>query len=405
MKLVLEAIFEPTFLESSHGYRPGKGCHTALNYIKMKYGERKWFIEGDISQCFDSLDHKILIKNLETRIKDQVFMDLIYKALKAGYIDLNHSFNTTDIGTPQGSIISPILCNIYLHHFDKWMKEYTDLFNKGTARRKNPEHYKVTRGLKGSERAKANKALRLKGIPSSMPNDEKYRRLAYVRYADDFLLGVIGSHKDCLKIRMDIREFLESSLNLQLNMEKTVITPASSDRAKFLGYEIHITPIEKRAIEKVLKEIKVVQTSQPLMSAPVSVIVERLSKNGYCRGRRNNPTRKGRLIHNTLSQIVNHFKLLWLGLANYYSMCTNFGALNQVYYILFYSCVLTLASKLRLKTKRKVLKKFGKHLIIRDTSNKIIASFPKWGKPKTKHKSWTEQTHPFNLVDKLSKIT
>lgn len=409
MKLVLEAIYEPTFLECSHGFRPGKGCHTAINYLKMKNGERKWFIEGDISKCFDTFDQKLLVNFLLKRIKDQVFMDLIHKALKAGYIDFNNIFHNTEIGTPQGSIISPILCNIYLHKFDEWVMNYIKSFDKGTRRKANPEHHKIVRKLKGTELAKANKELRKKKIPVTQPNDKTYKRLSYVRYADDFLIGVIGSYQDCTKIKIDINEFLKTNLNLNLNLEKTSITNASKNRAKFLGFEIHITPINKRVIlvrdNKEGVPIKVQQTSRPQISAPVSKIVEKLKERNYCRGNNNNPTRVGRLIHSTNSQIVNHFRVLWLGIANYYSICSNFAALNQVYYILLYSCVLTLASKLRLKTKRKVLKKFGKNIKIKNEKGKILAYFPSWEKPELNRKTWMETISPVNLIDKLSKFT
>lgn len=409
MKLVLEAIFEPTFLECSHGFRPGKGCHTAINYLKMKNGERKWFIEGDISKCFDTFDQKLLVNFLQKRIKDQVFIDLIYKALKAGYIDFNNIFHKTEIGTPQGSIISPILCNIYLHNFDDWMMKYIKIFDKGTRRKVNPEHLRIIRNLKGIELAKATRELRKKKIPVTQPNDPSYKRLSYVRYADDFLIGVIGNYQDCKNIKIDINEFLKTNLKLNLNLEKTSITHASTDRAKFLGFEIHITPIDKRAIivrnNKEGIPIKVQQTSRPQISAPVSKIIEKLKERKYCRGKNNNPTRAGRLIHSTNSQIVDHFRVLWLGIANYYSICSNFAALNQVYYILYYSCVLTLASKLRLKTKRKVLNKFGKNINIKNEAGKTLTFFPSWGKPELNKKTWMETISPVNLIDKISKFT
>lgn len=415
IRMVLEAIFEPIFLESSHGFRTGKGCHTAINYVKMKNGERKWFIEGDISKCFDSFDQKLLVNFLQQRIKDQIFMDLIYKALNAGYIDFNNIFHKTKVGTPLlepevqvgiGSIISPILANIYLHNFDVWIMEYIKSFEKGTRRRANPEHHKIVRKLKGKELALATREL----IPVTQPNDESFKRLSYVRYADDFLLGVIGSYKDCIKIRNDINEFLKDKLNLNLNLDKTAITNASSNRANFLGFEIHITPIDKRATiirrnKAEDKLIKVQQTSRPLISAPVSKIVTKLKERNYCRGNNTNPTRVGKLIHITNSQIVNHFRMLWLGIANYYSICSNFAALNQVYYILFYSCVLTLASKLRLKTKRKVIKKFGKNLQIKNEAGKILTYFPNWGKPVLTRKTWMDSISPINLIEKLSKFT
>jgi len=264
-------------------------------------------------------------------------------------------------------------------------------FNKGIRRKTNPEHHKIIRKLSGIELAKANRELRKKQIPRLLPNDENFKRLSYIRYGDQFIIGIIGSNKDSLKIQIDLKEFLKTNLNLEWNIDNT-IKHASTDRVNFLGFEIHITPINKRVIQIRAKRedphtmVKVQQTSRPLISVPVSVLVSKLNEIKYCRGKRNNPTRVGRLIHLTPSQIVNHFKIIWLIIANYYSVCSNFAALNQVYYILFYSCVLTLASKFRLKTKSKVLKKYGKYITIKTNTGNLITSFPKWGKPILKKK-------------------
>lgn len=358
MKLILEAIYEPTFLDNSHGYRPEKSCHSAMKYIKRKNAEMKWFVKGDISKSFELLDYKIIINILSIRIKDQVFMDLIYKALKTGYIDI------TKIGRAQGSIISPILCNIYLHKLDVWMKNYVEIFKKGTKRRphtEEPKHDNVVRKLKGIELAK--KSL----------YEPIYRRLTYVRYGEEFIIGAIASRDECVTIRSDLQDYLKKELKLELNLDNTKITNGSKDRANFIGYEIHI---EKG------KDNKIIKKTRSKISVPISMILKKINDIGYCKGKNNNPTRVGRLIHYTNSFIVNHFATLWRGFANYYSISTNFTALHQIYYILYYSCVLTLASKLKLKSKRKVLNQFGKDLRIYNNKGTTLAYFPKWGKPK-----------------------
>lgn len=411
MRIILEAIFEPTFLENSHGFRPEKGCHTAFNYIRMKFGSYIWGIEGDITKCFDEINHKILINILEKRISDQVFMDLIRKSLKAGYVSLTNNYIDTYEGTPQGSIISPILANIYLHGLDEFLKELKEKFDKGTRRKENPEYRKIL--YKASKdpinKSKILRESRKKKIPIYLGKDENYKRLSYIRYADDFLICIIGSKKDCEMIKEEVKKFLKEKLNLELNENKTKITNLSKNRVNFLGMEIHQTPISKRPIitvEKNGKKIKVSQTTRTLLSAPISKLIEKLRDRKYCR-KDFEPTRVGRLIHDTPTQIVNHFKLLWLGIRNYYSISSNFCSLNRVYYILFYSCVLTLASKLRLRTKKKVINKFGKYLTITDDFGKLLTSFPAWGRPQKKsitNNTWSDTISPANLIVKISKM-
>ena|ERR1700683_7201 len=131
IRIILEVIFEPTFSLNSHGFRSGKSCHTALRQILTTFGVATWYIEGDISECFDSFDHDILIEILRNKIKDERFIRLIIKSLKAGYFEFKE-YQQSLIGTPQGSIISPILCNIYMDLFDKFIDKLSEEFNVGT---------------------------------------------------------------------------------------------------------------------------------------------------------------------------------------------------------------------------------------------------------------------------------
>ncbi|WP_108306693.1 reverse transcriptase/maturase family protein [Metalysinibacillus jejuensis] len=249
IRLILEAIYEPIFLNTSHGFRPNRSCHTAINDIDVTFTGIKWFVEGDIKGCFDNINQHILIKLLQKRIKDEKFLRLINKFLKCGYIE-DWVYHKTYSGTPQGGIMSPILANIYLHELDKYMANLQNGFEKGSPNRKtNPAYSRTSAKLHrrrvkykknpNEETLKEIKALEkeMLQMPYYDPEDESYKRLRYVRYADDFLIGIIGSKEDAERIKRKVGEFLKNELDLELSEEKTLVTHVS-DRAKFLGFEI-----------------------------------------------------------------------------------------------------------------------------------------------------------------------
>jgi group II intron reverse transcriptase/maturase len=189
MRMILEVIFEPTFCDNSHGFRPNRGCHTALRQVKTQFGGATTIIEGDISKCFDSFDHKILIELIMKKVSDPRFIQLIWKALRAGYMEF-HTIQHSLVGTPQGSIISPLLANIYLHELDLFAEKLKSNYDKGIEASRNPEYRKLE-----YRRAKANKAgdfklgikylKEMQRIKSRLPSDPGFRRIYYVRYADD----------------------------------------------------------------------------------------------------------------------------------------------------------------------------------------------------------------------------
>jgi group II intron reverse transcriptase/maturase len=369
MRFALEAVFEPSFSIHSHGFRPAKGCHTALKEIKNTFTAVNWFIEGDISKCFDSFDHNILIKCLEERIDDQVFMDLIRKALKGGYVLQNKLFQP-EIGTPQGSIISPILCNILMHKFDEWMELKMTEFNLGLRKKTNPEWRRLSRSGDLN-------TIHQQYIQSRMANDPDYKRLKYTRYADDFLIGVIGSKEDCTKLRTETTNFLKDELLLNLNLEKTKITHATSDKASFLGALIRITPAELRPYRNVVRGDQTFvmrPKTRVQLLVPIDRVVEKLIQKGMAY-KNGDPKRWTRMIVFDDAHIINHMRSIYRGLANYYSFVDNFGAMGRIYYIIKYSCMLTLVSKHKLRTKKQGFKKYGKDMkIIKE--DKTLAEFP-----------------------------
>lgn len=254
VRLLLEAIYEGHFEGTSHGFRPHRSCHTALGMIQKSFAGAKWFIEGDIKGFFDNIDHNVLISILRERISDERFLRLIRKFLNAGYVE-DWKYNKTYSGTPQGGIISPILANIYLDKFDKYIKEYAAKFRKGDRRSVNPEYRRLNNKknrLKQKLQKTSDEQMRksylyeiaqlskqMLSTPHKDAMDADFRRLQYVRYADDFLISVIGSKSECETIKADITQFMREQLKLELSDEKTLITHAQ-DKAKFLGYEIFI---------------------------------------------------------------------------------------------------------------------------------------------------------------------
>lgn len=269
VRLLLEAIYEGHFEGTSHGFRPHRSCNTALGMIQKSFAGAKWFIEGDIKGFFDNIDHNVLISILRERISDERFLRLIRKFFNAGYVE-DWKYNKTYSGTPQGGIISPILANIYLDKFDKYIKEYAAKFRKGDRRSINPEYWRLNNKknrLKQKLQKTSDEQMRknylyeiaqlskqMLSTPHKDAMDADFRRLQYVRYADDFLISVIGSKSECETIKADITQFMREQLKLELSDEKTLITHAQ-DKAKFLGYEIFIRKSDavKRNRDGVLK--------------------------------------------------------------------------------------------------------------------------------------------------------
>jgi len=245
VRLLLEAICEPCFSGRSHGFRKGRGCHTALREIEETWSGTAWFIEGDISDCFGSFDHQVLLGIMAEKIHDQRFLRVIRHMLKAGYLE-DWRYRETLSGTPQGGVVSPILSNIYLHKLDEFVeKEIIPRYTRGTGRAWNPTYRETEarrkRAWRNGDRAKALELRRqLRALPSTDPMDPGYRRLRYIRYADDVLLGFTGPKAEAEAIKTELAVFLRETLALELNRGKTLITHGRTQRARFLGYEITV---------------------------------------------------------------------------------------------------------------------------------------------------------------------
>ena len=262
VKMILESIYEPVFSNKSHGFRPNRSCQTALKQIQNTFTGANWFVEGDIHACFDSFDHHVVIDLLKKRIDDEAFIQLIWKFLKAGYME-QWTFNRTYSGVPQGSGVSPVLANIYLHELDKFMENYAENFNTEAKKKHFSTAYKSSVGKAYRYRKKGReiwdslsdeeKKIRCKNLKelemiekSTTPyvyNDSNYKRVQYTRYADDFIIGVIGSKADAEAIKKDVKIFLQKALKLEMSDTKTKVTH-TGDRARFLGYDITVSRVQ-----------------------------------------------------------------------------------------------------------------------------------------------------------------
>ena len=359
IRQILEAIYEPIFSEDSHGFRPGRSCHTAFDRIKYGFNGTKWFIEGDIKGCFDNIDHKVLLNILSKKVKDSKLINLIGAFLKAGYMEEWKYFQTYS-GTPQGGILSPILANIYLHELDKKVAEIKQRFDSNEPKKYTEEYGGICHRISTLHRKSKNnpdspdrekwiaeevelKRQRVK-IPVYQDNN---KRICYVRYADDFLIGVVGSKEDCVEIKAELKDFLAAELKLELSDEKTKITH-SSESARFLGYDVSVRRSQelKRRSDGVRQRTL---NGTVMLNAPLKDKIEEfLISNGY--GVR---TADGRIVpiatkglrNRSDFEIVSTYNSQMRGICNYYRMASNFPKLDYFVYIMEYSCLKTLASK------------------------------------------------------------
>ena len=359
MRMLLEAIYESSFSPNSHGFRANMSCHTALRQIFTTFGVATWYIEGDISKCFGSFDHDILIEILRKRIKDERFIGLIIKALKAGYFEFNE-FSHSIIGTPQGSIISPILSNIYMDGFDKFIEDLMKSFSKCTKPRGNPVWIsysnRKTRAKTLAEKAKWHKLQQT--VPSKDPLDPNFKKLVYVIYADDWILGVRGSREDCVQLLKLIKDYLKEVLKLNLSEKNTLITNASRDKALFLGTKVF--KARHQSFNRSLGFVKR-NSREVRLLAPIDRITKKLKEAKFLF--KDQPSPRFLWLHNSKDQIIALYNSVYRGYMNYYSFAHNLGRISGfIHNTLRSSCAKLLAAKFSLQSQKQVFSKFGKNL-------------------------------------------
>lgn len=370
LRMILEAVYEPIFSNNSHGFRPEKSCHTALNSIKKEFTGVTWFVEGDIRGCFDNINHHVLVDIIGRKIKDSRLIKLVWKFLRAGYIE-DWTYHTTYSGSPQGGIISPILANIYLNELDKFAEKTAKEFYKKRDRVHTKEYedklkqigivnrqLKTTTGSQKSDLLKQRKELRkeLRKIPCASQTDKVMK---YTRYADDFIIGVKGKKSDCEKIKKQFAEFISQELKMELSEEKTLITH-SSRFVRFLGYDIrvrrdnsvkpHGTHLQRTLNMKVELCIPFQDKIMPFL---ISKSIIRQLKDGTLE-----PIARKYLYSCTDLEILTAFNAELRGICNYYALASNYNRLCYFAYFMEYSCLKTIAGKHK-TTARKIISQYA----------------------------------------------
>ena len=380
-KEILEAIYEPKFKEFSYGFRPNKSCHDAIQRVNKHIMADKvnYIVDADIKGFFDNIDHEVLTTILSERISDMRFLRLIRKFLNAGYVE-DWIFHKSYSGTPQGGIISPILANIYLDKFDKYVKEYIQKFDKGKRRKENPivkrfgqrKAYLVAKLKRSTDEAE--RQLLLKQIneivkerlkyPASDEMDANMKRLKYVRYADDFLIGIIGSKEDCIHVKEDIKQFMAEKLKLELSDEKTLITNARK-HAKFLGYDVFVRKsndthrdknghLTRSLDHKIVLYVTTEVMRKKLLEYDAVKITVQKGKEVW--------KPKGRSYMRCLDdlEIISQYNSEIMGFYNFYSIANNSPVIDSFYNIMEYSMYKTYAAKYS-TSKKKIIAKYKKN--------------------------------------------
>lgn len=388
IQMTLATIYEPIFLECSHGFRPGRSCHSALRQLQLGLGTGwVWALEGDIKSCFDSIPHNIILKLIHRRIDCPTTSNLIRKALEAGYIDPETGKRIQPkVGTPQGSVVSPLLSNIVLHEMDTYIQEeLIPSFYCGTTRKQNPEYRRAKYEV---EKLKAQNAdfktlykafKKVLTIPSVDPMDPNFKRAGYVRYADDWILVIIGTKDDALQLKSSINSKL-STLGLSLNETKTLITKLNHRKASFLGFHIH----SRRVTEDLMKPTRIVlfrgkhirrrYTPRLILEAPIEEILIKLMKAGFIRRNHQGlyfPTSYSPGLNLPHGAILKFYNSKIRGILNYYSCAHNRNRLWSVITLMKLSCAITLARKFKLggRTAAQAFRKFGPLLTHHDPTS------------------------------------
>ncbi len=391
IRLLLEAVYEGSFAKTSHGFRPKHSCHTALSQMQSSFTGVKWFVEGDIKGFFDNINHKVMMNILAERIRDERFLRLIRKFLKAGYLE-DWKYHNTYSGTPQGGIISPILANIYLDKLDRYMETLKEEFDKGAKRAVYPPSYELEkkRGVLAkklrkavSEEEKSVLSSQIKeidkqklSIPYTDPFDTSFKRLQYVRYADDFLIGVIGSKEDAQAVKEQAGRFIAGTLKLELSDEKTLITH-SAKRVRFLGYDIYVRRSNAVKRDKNGKLNRSLNGSVCL-EMPMEIMRKKLldyramtiGTNVYDKEVWKSKARLYMKDNDDL-EILDQYNSEIRGFRNYYCIANNSSHANSFGYIMQYSMFKTFAAKYRTSMRKMIRRlRIEKHFGVRFTDKK-----------------------------------
>lgn len=369
---ILEALYEPIFSANSHGFIRGRSQHTSLKQIRRDFRGTTWYIEGDISKCFDTIDHSVLMKLLRQRIRDHNFLELIQAGLKSNILLQDKRVEKTLVGTPQGGVVSPLLSNVVLHQLDLFLARLKGIIDRGTERRKSKIYDSLSsrryRAMKRGDKRLGTRLLKLsRKVGYGDPMDPNFRRLSFTRYADDFLIGIVGPRQLAEKIRKLVGDFLRIRLKLHLNKEKTLITRAKGGSIPFLGYLInHSPPVKHVAIRTNTllgkRKIPVMRGGSIRLLVNVDKLIHSLSGKGFC-DKSGAPKPNFHYFQDPQSYTVNRVAGILRGISNYYHLSeAKRKVISRISYMCTHSIAMMFAAKFKLGSRAKVFQRAGKDL-------------------------------------------
>jgi RNA-directed DNA polymerase len=392
--MLIQPAFESLFSDHSHGFRPNMSCHSALDDIR-RYGNRTtWFIKLDLVNAFEKIHHSLLMEMMKNKIADQQMIDLIHKILKVGYVN-PHDIADSDLskkeGTPQGGLLSPFFANILFDRFDRWVE--INLLTKYNVLRKdkiNPAYNEAVLKHLGTKwndvleaiktaapdvcRKKIRLALREVRKQQAAQNRIKYyanepdhRKLWYVRYADDMLLGLTGPKKDALAILKEIEIAVDKELNMQIHSEKSKIKH-HSDGVLFLGYKL----LGNYDVKFNYFDGQSRKSNRIKFSVPTKRLLKKYMNKGFLQ-----IARKGRNIKYVARrvdkwiylpddfEVVKKFNAVVRGIANYYCGTDYPSALCELWVLMRRSLALTLSHRHKKRTAKAGFQKWGRDLTVK----------------------------------------
>ena len=350
VRLLLEAYYEPTFSDRSHGFRPGRGCHTALREVAHVWLGTTWFVEGDIADCFGSFDHDVMVGILSEKIHDNRFLRLLRNMLTAGYLE-DWKWGATQSGVPQGGIASPVLSEHLSAQAGRLRRNGP---HPGIHPRQAPgQEPGVSRGGTGDRKARRTgdraevRSLyrRLHSLPSQDPRDPGYRRLRYCRYADDTLLGFAGPKAEAEQIKRRLAEFLRDDLKLDLSPDKTLDHPCPHPRARFLGYEISVAGSDRRTRRPSASDKRNRRSLNGMIVLHVPASVVKAKSAPYLS--RGKPACRNPMVNDDDYDIVARYGAEYRGIVQYYLLAGDVFRLHRLRWVMETSMLKTLARKHR----------------------------------------------------------